>query len=474
MLEPVGPQSAQSTDRDQLDAAPYPRPIVAWFVIGVLVTASLVSFVDRQVVAIVVEPMKSDLGVGDAQIGWLYGIFAVFHALAGLPIAYLADRKRRTRIIAAGVFVWSVMTMLCGLSRTFWQVLLARMGVGVGEATLGPATISLVGDYFPRPTIPLALSVFQTGAIMGSGLAFIIGGVVLGVVQDAPPLQLPVVGPLGAWQQTFLYVGAPGILLAILLLGLREPVRRHWLPAQREPHGKSRVAPAASGDQSDLKASLRALLGHYRQHRWTLLWHHLGFLSFALLGYAFVFWTVSYFTRVHGMQAAEASRLFGFIFLIAGPLGAIWAGLQARWFAARGRRDACIVVGMIGGGVTMIVILLIQLMPNPTGAFLLYIPAMFFVNSPFGIANGALPVMTPPSMRAQVGAVYMFVSSMGMLLGPPIAGIFNERIFPGGDGVRYSIASVTLLFGCLGLLFLWLGRKPYARSLAEMELQAQG
>ena len=434
---------------------PYPRATYSWFVLGVLVVASLVSFIDRQVVAIVVEPMKADLGASDTEIGWLYGIFAVFYAVAGLPIAYLADRMSRKHIIAAGIFFWSIMTMLCGLSRSFWQVLFARIGVGIGEATLTPSTISLVGDYFPRSSIPLAMSVFQTGAIMGSGLAFIIGGVVLGLVQGAEPLVLPGVGALSAWQQTFLYVGAPGLLLAVLLLGIREPVRR------------SPMTPKASA--SDVARSFAEVFAHYKRHRWTMLFHHLGFLAFGLLGYAFVFWTVSYFSRVHGVPPASASQIFGWIFLLVGPLGSVWAGFQARWFNQRGRADGNVLVGMIGGCLAVVAILLIQAAPTATIAFALYVPALFFVNSPFGIALGALSVITPPAIRAQVGAVYMFVSAMGMLLGPPIAGAVSEHLFPGAEGVRYSVATVALTFGSIGVVLLWFGRAHYARSLREMD-----
>lgn len=432
---------------------PYPDRRYAWFVLAMLIVAGLVSFVDRQLVAIVVDPMKKDLGVSDSEIGWLYGIFAVFYALAGLPIAYLADRYSRKHIIAAGIFFWSLATMLCGLSRNFWHVLLARIGVGIGEATLTPSTISLVGDYFPRQQIPLALSLFQTGAIMGSGLAFIIGGFVLGLVQDAEPLVFPFVGPLEPWQQTFVIVGAPGLLLALVFLALKEPVRRYPVP----------TASAAP------RQAFKALVDFYSRHRWTFLFHHLGFLSLALMGYAFVFWTVSYFTRVHGLPPQQASQIFGAIFLVCGPLGAVWAAFQARWFAARGRGDANILAGMLGGGIAMVLILVIQLAPDPLVAFLLYVPAMFFVNAPFGLANGALPVITPPAMRAQIGAGYMFVVSVGMMLGPPVTGLFNEHIFPDTGGVRYSLMTVTLIFGILGLLLLGLGRRHYAESLREAE-----
>ena len=170
---------------------PYPDRKYAWFVVGVLIVASLVAFIDRQVVAIVVGPMQDDLGVNDTQIGWLYGVFALFYAAAALPIATLADRYSRKHIIAIGIFLWSLMTIACGLTRSYCQIFLARIGVGVGEATLSPSTTSLIGDYFPREDIPLALSIFQIGPIAGSGIAFIIGGLVLSIVEAAEPMVLP-------------------------------------------------------------------------------------------------------------------------------------------------------------------------------------------------------------------------------------------------------------------------------------------
>ena len=433
------------------DTAPYPSSRTAWFATALLVLGSLVAFVDRQVVAIVVDPLQVDLGVGDTEIGWLYGVFALFYALAAVPIASIADRHSRTRLIAVGIFLWSLMTIACGLTRHYWTVFLARIGVGIGEATLTPAATSLIGDYFPREQIPLAMSVYQTGAIIGSGLAFIIGGVVLGYVESAEPLVLPVVGALRPWQQTFVYVGAPGFLLALVFWCLREPQRR-----------------SAGGESHEgwFGADLRDF---YRQHRATLILHHLGFLSLVLMGYAFVFWTVTYFVRVHGMPAAEASQAFGWVFLIAGPLGPVLVAVAAGVLRKRGHLDANIVTGMVGGLLVIPVIVLIQFAPDARTALLLYVPAMILVNSPFGIAAAALPMITPPQLRARVAAVYMLVGSVGMLLGPPIAGFFNEYLFPGPEGVRYSMVTLTAAFGLLGGLLLQLARPHYARSLRAAE-----
>jgi len=452
---PDSPRSAdaEQTPTEKVGARPYPHPAYAWLVVSILVLASIVSYIDRQVVAIVADSMKEDLGINDAQIGLLYGIFAVFYAVAGLPLAYLADRKSRKHIIAAGVFFWSVMTVACGLSRSFWQVLLARIGVGVGEATLLPAANSLVSDYFPRDRIPLALSVFQTGAILGTGLAFVIVGFILGVVEQRPSPVVPVFGELAPWQLTFIYVGAPGVLIALIMLLIREPIRRI-------------VINPSTGRSTATFEDIRTF---YRRNLWTFVLHHFGFLCFALMGFAFVFWTVPFFSRVHGVPPSQAAQTFGWLFIVFAPFGAVWAGLQAGWFNRRGFKDGNILAGLLGGALGIPLVLLIQVMPTATHAFLLYGPALFFVNSPFGLAYGALPVITPPQMRAMIAAVYMFVVSIGMMLGPPLAGHVNESIFTEADGVRYSLIALTVVFGGLGCLSLWLCRRHYARSLEEAD-----
>ena len=437
---------------------PYPNQTYAWVVVGVLILAAFVAYIDRQVVAIVVDEMKTDLNVGDSQIGWLYGVFAVFYAIAGVPIAWLADHKSRKHIIAIGIFFWSLMTMACGLTRSFWYVLLARIGVGVGEAALTPATNSLIGDYFPRHRIPLALSVVQAGPIMGTGIAFIIGGIVVGVVETSDPLVLPYFGEMRPWQQTFLYVGAPGLILAFLFLLIREPLRRP-VPKVRE-------------DGSDA-GSLAALLDFYKHHARLLVPHHIGFLCFGLYGYAFVFWTVTLFVRVHGAEfdlgRSEVSTTFGWIFLFAGPLGPIVIAMFAERLTRIGRKDANILAPMIGSAIGVVVIILVPLMPTPNWKYVLYVPASMLVNAPFAMAYASLTVITPAPLRARVAAVYMFVVSFGMMLGPPIAGIFNEQIFPEADGVRWSIITVTAIFGVIGVLALMFTQRPYAKALEEVE-----
>lgn len=445
----ASPSSVSGTVAPQ-DSA---RHRYAWWVVVVLTLALLVSFIDRQIVALVVEPLREDLGINDTQVGWLYGGFAIFYALAGLPIAVLADRKSRRLIITIGIVSWSIMTVACGLSRNFAQLLLARIGVGVGEATLGPSTHSLVGDYFPRHLIPRAMSVFQLGAVIGTGVAFLVGGFVVELVKNSPPVDAGIFGTLMPWQLTFIYVGAPGILVALLMLTVREPARK----ASTAPSG------FAWSDLAPLKQ-------FYADNWRTILAHHLGFTSLALVGWAFVFWTPTYFTRIHDVSAGDASQLFGLIYIIAGPAGTLWAPYMAELFHRRGRQDAIILGGMLGGAAVIPFIFLIQLAPSALWAWIFYVPAVFFLNAPFGLANGALPVIAPAHMRAQIAAIYAVVGALfGMGIGPPIAGAINDYLFTGPEGVRYSIMLMSGVFGPLGLVLLWWGRPHYARSLARAE-----
>ena len=436
--------------------ADYPNQTYAWWVVFVLGLALIVSYIDRHIVSILVEPIKRDLGISDARAAWLFMGFAIFHALAGLPLARIADRKSRRMLISIGIVAWSAMTIGCGLARNFWQLMVARVGVGVGEATLSPATTSLLGDYFPRERVPLAISVFHMGAVLGSGLAFLVGGFVVEFVQNAPPVEAPIYGTLRAWQLSFIYVGLPGVLVVFLMVTVREPIRR--LIRNRDGAVQS-------------KASLRELGAFYRLNWRTFTLHHLGVSSLNLFGWAFVFWTPTFFLRVHGIPAGEAAQMFGAIFTILGPLGTLSAPILARYLGGRGRKDANMLAMMAGAFVSIPAIISIQLLPDLSWVWFLYAPASLFVTMPFGLAQGSLAVVTPPHMRAQVASVYwVVVSVIGMGAGPVVAGLGSDILFTGEQGLRYSLTLVTVVFGPLGIGLLWLGRKPYARSLARADV----
>ena len=289
----------------------YPPTAYQWWVVTVLMLALLVALIDRQIIALVIEPMKQDLGISDTQVGWLYSGFAIFYALAAYPIAWLADRKNRKAVINIGIFVWSLFTMACGVLNTFWLLFLARIGVGVGEAALTPSSHSLFGDIIPRHRMPLAIAIYQGGAILGTGLAFIFGGIVVSFLRHAEPVYLPLIGTVYAWQLAFIYVGAPGLLVILLMMTIREPKRR---------------TPVVNKNTKVDRSELRAF---YVDNRRTIILHHLGFTMLVLMGYAFVFWTPSFFERVHGVAAERASIVYGFLFLVAGGGGSVSSSFLA-------------------------------------------------------------------------------------------------------------------------------------------------
>ena len=293
---------------------------------------------------------------------------------------------------------------------------------------------------------------------MGSGLAFYVVGLVLEFIDNNPPGPLPVVGELHDWQWTFIYVGAPGLLVVLLMATVREPIRR-------------RVSTAVSKNQ---QATLQEIIDFYKLNWKTFLTHHIGFAFLGLIGFAFVFWTPMFFSRVHGLPVAEASQTFGLIFMVFGALGVLWAAWLGELFARKGVKSAYVTAGTLGGALTIPFIFIIQVVPDPTWAFVLYAPAMFFVNSPFGMANGAIPVITPPNMRAVVASVASLMSAiLAMGLGPPVAGYFNDHIFTGPEGVRYSLMTMAVACGVIGLSLLWLCRKYYAESLERADAWEQ-
>ena len=188
--------------------------------------AYTVAFIDRQILSLLIQPIKEDLGVSDTQIGLLAGLaFAIFYSFIGIPIAKLADTKNRVSIISVGVALWTLMTALCGLTKTYFFLFLARIGVGVGEAALSPAAYSMIADYFPKEKLGRAIGIYVIGLYLGAGIALLVGSAVISIVSSMPPISLPMYGVIKPWQLTFLLVSIPGILVLLLLLTVKEPPR---------------------------------------------------------------------------------------------------------------------------------------------------------------------------------------------------------------------------------------------------------
>lgn len=201
--------------------------LYAWSVVGMLTLAYVLSFIDRQILGMLITPIKASLHLTDTELGLLMGpAFAFFYVTLGWPIGWMADRINRRNIIATGIALWSLATAACGLSMNFTQLLWSRLMVGVGEAALTPSALSLMADYFAPKSRPRAIAVYSTGIYLGSGIAYLGGGALVGMLQDAGGVTLPVFGAVEGWQAAFLALGIPGVLVALLMLLIREPTRR--------------------------------------------------------------------------------------------------------------------------------------------------------------------------------------------------------------------------------------------------------
>jgi MFS family permease len=441
--------------KDGDDHDGYPSPTYAWYVVVVLTLAYMVAFIDRQILALLVEPIRKDLGISDFQMSWLLGLaFALFYTVLGLPIGRLADRYSRRTIIGIGIALWSVMTAACGLTRTFGQLFIARMGVGVGEATLGPSALSLISDYFPRERRGRALAFYNMGISVGVGIANILGGLVIAFVSTAPPAVLPVVGELQPWQTVFLWVGLPGLVVALLMLTVREPVRRDRLVAGAGPAGLPFAATVAF---------LRA--------RWsTYTTHFLGLSVVTIIGYGFFFWIPTMFVRTWDWTIPQISLAYGLVTMVGGPVGVLASGwLADRWYA-RGRHDSLMRVCLYAALAFVPLSVLVPLMPTPELALLLLVPSTLGGAAVTACGSAALMMITPNEFRAQVSALYYFVINLlGLTLGPSAVAMVTDFGFGYDGALRWSLAIVCAAAGVFALGFLAAHLPRYRAAIAEAE-----
>lgn len=430
-------------------AAPQPEGgPYAWWVVAVLILAYTFSFIDRQALTLMVGPIRESLDISDTQLSLLHGFaFALFYTVMGIPIGRMVDRRRRTTIIAAGIVFWSLATAACGMARNFLQMFLARVGVGVGEAALSPGAYSLISDYFPPEKRAKAMSFYLGAAYVGAGLATIIGGTLIALM---PAMEWPVIGHLEPWQGVFVAVGLPGILVALLVLTLREPPRTGTL----------------KGDHPDF----RQVLAYLGKHRRTYAALMLGYAIAGTVWNGSVAWLPEFFKRVHGWDVATVGLRYGLITIFAGTLGAITGGTIASRNRVRGMSDANIHIGLISLAVLAPAGLFAVLTTSPELAMAGTALFLFGCAMPFGAAAAAVQEITPNQMRGQVSAIYLFgLSFFGMGFGPTIIAFFTDSVFGNDAALGQSIAALIVIATPIAALLLTLARKPYRETLTQLE-----
>ena len=446
---------SQPNDRSanrQLSIVNRQSSIYPWYVVGVLLLLNVSSFIDRQVMAFLVTPIKADLGISDTQIGLLLGpAFALTFAFSGLLIGRLVDRGNRTAIIAWGVAAWSVMCMACGVANTFGQLFVTRFGVGIGEATLSPSANSLIVDYFPPDKLSTAMSVFTSGVFIGSGLAYLIGGLLIEAVGTATPWQLPIVGEIQGWQRVLITVGAPGMLLALLTLTIREPRRR--LPSTASVHA----------------ATTAEVFSWLRTHARAFLTFGLGIAVYSTVNFGTAFWFPEFFLRTHEWSNAKVGLIMGGATLDFGVVGVLAGGRLADWFKARGRGDGNLLVLVISSVISILAGLPLYLARSEPVLIAALIVTNVAAAAPFGAAAAALQEMIPSTMRGQAAALMgLLLNFVGLGLGPAVVGILNDSVFRDPGKVALSLLVLTLLGRALAALSVGAGLSAHRHVVSEV------
>lgn len=433
------PDSAR-VDSPQRDSpvASQPPPEVggpyAYYVLSVLFVVYIFNFIDRQILAILLQPIKEDLKISDTALGFLTGsAFALFYTFAGLPLALVADRWVRRSLIAISLATWSIMTAVSGLARGFTDLTLARIGVGIGEAGATPPAHSLIADYFPPEKRATAFAIYASGIYVGVGIGFFVGG----WINDRY-----------GWRTAFYVVGLPGLLMALIVrLTVREP-----------PRGLSET---------------HVTIG--RQYTINEVWQFFGKVPagrnaslagafHAFVGYGLSTWIPAFFVRLHGMTPGSLGRWLSWITAIGGLVGAFAGGWIAdRW--ARSNPRARPYVGMIGALLSTVPLFVTLLVTDTQLALLFLLPYNIFTTLWLGPTVAIIQELVPPAMRSMASAVFLFiVTIIGLGAGPQVVGIMNDWIGT-REAIRYSLLSVAIIMNIIAAWFFWLTAKTLEQDM---------
>lgn len=396
------------------------KPAYRWYALGLLTAVYASSHVDRQIMGMLLEPIKLELGVSDSQMGFLIGLtFAIFYATLGMPIAMLADRTNRRNIITAAVTIWSAMTIVCGWAQNFVQLALARIGVGIGEAGSSPPSHSIISDLFPIESRTTALAIYALGINAGLMIAYLGGGWLSDNV---------------GWRETFFWVGTPGLVLAVLVYFTTiEPER------------------GASERASTLRAVEEAPpFGHVVAHMWrtpTLRHSVAGSVLAGFIGYGFTLWLPTFFVRSYGLSLTETGLTLAILTGIVGGFGTFTAGRLADVLSARDPRWRVWIVGAAKAGYVPFLVAFFLTDQFWLGLTLYLVPAFlggFYLAPTFAVLQN----LSTLRMRALVSSIGLFcLNIVGLGFGPWAVGLLSDALAPtyGNESLRYALMIMALL-----------------------------
>ena len=426
----------------------WPSPFIGWAWVSVLLLAYTSSFIDRQILSLLVDPIKADLGLSDTQFSLIGGMaFAIFYSTVGMPLGALVDRYPRRLVASTGLAFWSTATMFCGLSGSYVQLLTARTCVAVGEASLAPSAGSLLADCFPPARLSRPISVYMLGAAIGAGLALILGGAIITLVASHPPIVAPHFGELRPWQTVFILVG----LLGLPVFGLM------WLlpePARRESH--------AAGYTPDWREAFAFVRGQSG----LLLPFLAGAACCGMVSQALMGWGPAYYMRSFDLDAGKVGTYVGIATILgigSGLLGGAWL---AERLISRGRRDGHLIASAIGIGLGASGSISAILAPDPLSSMILLGIAMCGNAMPTGIGIAYLQTVTPNRLRGRITAIYFgIVNIVGASFGPLLPALLADYIFRDEARIGAAVAIIAGLFGAIGVPLFLRAARVFQRSI---------
>lgn len=412
----------------------YPGRVRAWCVVALLLVAYTVALVDRQVLSLMVKPIRAALSVTDTQLSLLAGFaFVLFYTGLGLPCGRLADTTNRRNLIVAGMILWSIATVACGLASTFGELFLARMLVGVGEATLGPAAYSLIADHFPPGPRAKAVSVYTMGVFMGTGSALMFSAAAVALTAGQSEVTVPLLGSLQPWQAAFVVVGLPGLAVAALIaLGVREPARH---------------------EASDTGNSLRAAVSFVRGNAGILSPMLIGFALNGLINYGLTTWVATLFIRLHGWSAGAIGSTYGAILVLFGSAGVLVGG----WLGSRVPPTGSGTVRIARNALACIipVLALLSATTSPWIDLVALSILAFLIGIPAALSPVALYQVTPNAFRGQIIAFYLLGATvLGLGVGVTLIAVATDHLFHDDQAIGWSLGVVLVPAAALAVFAL--------------------
>ncbi len=430
----------------------YPPSGYAWYVVGVLYLAYTLSFIDRQILALVIGPIRADFQITDFQVSLIQGLaFAIFYTIMGIPLGRIADSHNRKGLIMAGVSLWSLMTVLCGLASNYWQLFLARVGVGVGEAALSPAAYSIISDSFPKEKRGLPINMYSAGILCGAGLAYIFGGIAVQFAMTGGAQDIFLLGELAPWQIAFVLVGLPGLPIVLLMATVREPSRKELMSTTQD-------------------VSMRQTFRYIRKHWLAYGSQIIGTSFFVLTIYSIFSWVPTMFIRQYGWNQGQIGPWFGSVVLIFGTAGLATAGFLTQWLMRRGMKAPYSKILLISQILVIIPLALMLAFDSPYWALGCLALTFFFMGGPTGMPPAILQAITPNEMRGQIIAIYLFaISIIGLAIGPSAVAAMTDFYFKDDMSVGMSLTVVTVVASIIGVVILGSGMKAYIRRWDEYD-----